>query len=181
MINQNDIEVGMYFTNDGTVSLPVYDDDTATGDVMLSINPGSNIGQVVQLKYGAGGLVIQFSSDDIHNAMSGLEKAEWFFLKLIPGARAVGNVKFDDLKNVVSDPQMAKQKAGIQTAKDNGVNIANTIKKIVKKGEDIAAAAIPWKTILIAAGIYLVATNKDVQKDLFGSGKSSKKSQKLLN
>jgi len=47
MINQNDIEVGMYFTNDGTVSLPVYDDDTATGDVMLSINPGSNIGQVV--------------------------------------------------------------------------------------------------------------------------------------
>jgi hypothetical protein len=152
-----DIKVGMCLTNDGTGSIPVYDSKDASGSPMLTIAPGSYIGQVCQIDNGVGGVVIAFTSEEINAAMTVLEKIEWYFLfKWIPKEVFAGAVRYSDLQANVSDKQIVEQVQAIADAEANGISFKNSIVKLAHGVADTVEAAIPWNlVILLGVGWFI--------------------------
>lgn len=164
MITQGDLKIGMHLTNDGTGNILVYDNLDATGSPMLTVKPGQYIGQIVDLRQGQGGLVIDLISDDITKAAPIAERVYVWILDWLPFYQewVAGGVRFANLQQNVSDNQIAEQKQAMAIAENNGVSLVNSIKKVASGISDVAFAAVPWGLVLTGLTVWVVFTNPGI-------------------
>lgn len=162
-MNQNDLKIGMHFTNDGKSAIPMYGRSDATGEPFLQIQPGEYIGQIVDFTVGPDGLLISFVSDVIESKATMIQRTVDYLLSWEPDMikpQAAGIVKFADFAADVSNQQLQHQIDAMSTAEQSGNTLANGIKKVTAAaGEAVAEAAeniVPWGLVGVAALIYVM-------------------------
>jgi len=168
-IQQSDLKIGMYLVNAGKTFIPVYASSEGKGEILLSIKPGEQIGQITDFGTGAKGTTITVTSEAIHEAAkksSILAKMGYYTMFLfVPGGLGyiAGIINFADVKNNLSPVQISEQNTAMKKAEEDGASFANSFKKVVSKtGEVLAEAAeaaesaIPWKLVGGAAAVYVL-------------------------
>lgn len=159
-IQQTELQIGMYLTNDGPGTIPVYPNKDGTGTAELTISPGELIGQIVDFSNGPTGMVVYFTSDAITAASSIFDKIGNYILSFIPGQPIVnaGAVNFTDLQSNIDESQINKQQTAINNAAAQGATLANSIKKVAKETGDVIGGVFKglWPVVLIGAGLWLV-------------------------
>lgn len=167
-----DLKIGMYLTNEGHGSgttgwsdqtVPVYKSFDGTGPVLTVVKNGDLIGQIVDILSGPNGTVYIFVSPQITEAKPFIAKELGYILDSIPGITYGASVNFEDIKNNVTDQQVAEQAGAIYQAEENGVSIQNTIKKTLNTITNTAASGL-WKAGGIALGAYVIMNWKQFFK-----------------
>jgi hypothetical protein len=161
-----DIKIGMYLTNEGPGKIAMYSNLDGSGSPEFYVLPGELIGQIADIRQGAGGTVYDFVSDKITANGSIVEKAEYYVLGwLLDPVKIAAGVRFNDIKNNVTDGQIAEQSQALAVAEANGVSFKNIITKMAKNvGEgltSVVTGVIPWGLIALFAGGWLLFTNRE--------------------
>src|ERR1700753_367680 len=99
-IAASDLKKGMYITNDGNITIPVYASTDGTGTPELTIQPGQLIGQIVDFSTGPGGVVVYFTSDAINSASSIFDRISNYLLAWTGAVVNAGSVNISDLQNI---------------------------------------------------------------------------------
>jgi len=148
-----------------STNIPMYYNLDATGsDIMLQIQPGQLIGGVADIRNGPDGVVIDFVSDAIDTANMLDHPITYFIFAHLPFVKPAGAVKFQDLQTHVTDAQLQVQQQAIKNSDDNGMSLANSIKKVAQGAADVVTGSIPWGLVAAATGVYILTHWKEFFK-----------------
>lgn len=149
----SDLKTGMYLTNTGSASIPLYDSKDGTGTPFLTIQPGQMIGQVVDFSNGPAGQVIYFTSDAITAAEPVVDK----LISWLPGVSWVLAANFSDIVANVDDTQVTQQAAAIQASADQGASLRNALQQALTSVKQAVLGDWSfWEIGGVAVGIYVL-------------------------
>jgi hypothetical protein len=169
----SDIKVGMQLTNDSKNVLNVYGGFDATAPPELQIQPGQEIGTVLNLRQEGGNEWVMVKSAAIDNASPWYDKLydtvsnlpilsivnDW----IVGDVKNAGAIQATDLLNAVSDAQITAQNALLaQNAATNPsitkdlVSAAKNAADVVSEGANELFGGIGWKVIAAGIGLYIL-------------------------
>jgi hypothetical protein len=157
-IQLSDLKIGMYLKDTGPGTITVYENADTTSNAMVTIQPGSLIGQIHDFKYSNGEEWVIVTSADITAAEPWYSKAAGVTQTITLGfldpfwwadsTRNTNNwglygaVRLADIQANVSDAEVKGQNDLIAANADSASSLTNNIKSLAKGTGQVVAAAV---------------------------------------